>query len=370
MRIGIVCPYSLDTMGGVQNHVRDIAEELIKRGHEVSVLAPADDRTTLPSYVVAAGRAVPVPFNGAVGHVLFGPVANARVRRWLEDGRFDVVHLHEPGTPSLSLLALGATAGLQVPVVATFHQSNPRSRAMSAARALLRPRLERITARIAVSEYARETQVQHVGGEPVVIPNGLYVDRFRGAEPDPSLAGVDATLCFIGRLHEPRKGLPVLLDAFALLAPSRPGLRLLVVGGGDVDQARSHLPEQVRGQVSFLGRVDDPAKARALRTADVYVAPNTGGESFGIVLAEAMAAGAAVVAADLPAFARVLDGGRLGVLFPNGDAAALADAVDALLDDDARRASLVEAAGAAVWRYDWSRVTDAVERVYETVVGR
>ena len=162
----------------------------------------------------------------------------------------------------------------------------------------------------------------------------------------------------------------MLLDAFALLAPGRPGLRLLVVGGGDVDQARSHLPEQVRGQVTFLGRVDDPAKARALRTSDVYVAPNTGGESFGIVLAEAMAAGAAVVAADLPAFSRVLDGGRLGVLFPNGDAAALADAVDALLDDDARRAALVEAAGAAVWRYDWSRVTDEVERVYETVVGR
>ena len=122
--------------------------------------------------------------------------------------------------------------------------------------------------------------------------------------------------------------------------------------------------------MTFLGRVDDPAKARALRTADVYVAPNTGGESFGIVLAEAMAAGAAVVTADLPAFARVLDGGRLGVLFPNGDATALADAVDALLDDDARRASLVEAAGVAVWRYDWSRVTDEVERVYETVVGR
>ena len=212
--------------------------------------------------------------------------------------------------------------------------------------------------------------MQHVGGEPVVIPNGLYVDRFRGAEPDPALAGSDATLCFIGRLHEPRKGLPVLLDAFALLAPERPGLRLLVVGGGDVDEARTRLPEQVREQVTFLGRVDDPDKARALRTADVYVAPNTGGESFGIVLAEAMAAGAAVVASDLPAFARVLDGGRLGVLFPTGDAAALADAVDALLDDAARRASLVEAAGAAVWRYDWSPVADEMGRVYETVVGR
>ena len=365
-----MCPYSLDTMGGVQNHVRDIAEELIRRGHEVSVLAPAEDRDSLPSYVVPAGRAVPVPYNGAVGHVLFGPMANARVRRWLEEGHFDVVHLHEPGAPSLSLLALGATADLQVPVVATFHQSNPRSRAMSAAKALLRPRMERITARIAVSEQARETQVQHIGGEPVVIPNGLYVNRFRNADPDPALAGADATLCFVGRIDEPRKGLPVLLDAFALLVPERPGLRLLVVGGGDEDEARGRLPEAVEDQVTFLGRIDDPAKARALRTADVYVAPNTGGESFGIVLAEGMAAGAAVVASDLPAFARVLDGGRLGVLFPTGDAAALAREVGALLDDDARRSALVEAAGRAVWRYDWSRVTDEVERVYETVVGR
>src|SRR4029077_7650224 len=124
-------------------------------------------------------------------------------------GGFAVGPLPEPGTPSLSLLALGATAELQVPVVATFHQSNPRSRAMSAAKALLRPRLEGITARIAGSGDARETQVQHFGGEPVVIPNGLYVDRFRGAEPDPALAGADATLCFIGRLHERRKGLTV-----------------------------------------------------------------------------------------------------------------------------------------------------------------
>ncbi|MEP6817375.1 MAG: glycosyltransferase family 4 protein, partial [Marmoricola sp.] len=172
MRIGIVCPYSFDVPGGVQNHIRDLAEELIARGHHVSVLAPADEKKDLPDYVVPAGRAVPVPYNGAVGHVLFGPIANARVRRWLEDGAFDVVHLHEPGTPSLGLLALGAVAELRVPVVATFHMSNTRSRAISAAAGLLRPRLERITARIAVSEYARETQVQHVGGEPVVIPNG------------------------------------------------------------------------------------------------------------------------------------------------------------------------------------------------------
>jgi phosphatidylinositol alpha-mannosyltransferase len=369
MRIGIVCPYSLDVPGGVQNHIRDLAEELIARGHHVSVLAPSEAKATLPDYVVPAGRAVPVPYNGAVGHVLFGPIANARVRRWLEDGDFDVVHLHEPGTPSLGLLALGAVAELRVPVVATFHMANTRSRAISAAAGLLRPRLERITARIAVSEYARETQVQHVGGEPVVIPNGLYVDRFRNAQPDPSWAGSHGTLCFIGRIDEPRKGLPVLLEAFAGLAADRPGLRLLVVGRGDIEQARARVPAAVRDQVLFLDRLDDEEKARALRTADVYVAPNTGGESFGIVLVEAMAAGAAVVASDLPAFSRVLDGGRLGVLFPNGDAEALAGSVRALLDDPDRRAGLVAAASKAVGRYDWSRVADEIEQVYETVTG-
>jgi phosphatidylinositol alpha-mannosyltransferase len=369
VRVGIVCPYSLDVPGGVQNHVKDLAEALIARGHHVSVLAPAEDRRGLPDFVVAAGRAVPVPFNGAVGHVLFGPIANARVRRWLEEGHFDVVHLHEPGTPSLSLLALGATADLQVPVVATFHQSNTRSRAMSVAAGLLRPRLERITARIAVSEYARETQVQHIGGEPVVIPNGLYVDRFRDAEPRPEWAGADGTLCFVGRIDEPRKGLPVLLDAFAALAADRPKLRLLVVGGGDVDAARKRLPEQVHDQVLFLGRLDDEDKARALRTADVYVAPNIGGESFGIVLVEAMAAGTAVVASALPAFARVLDDGRLGLLFHTEEAAALAGSVRDLLDAPERRANLVAAASHAVGRYDWSHVTDEIERVYETVTG-
>lgn len=369
MRVGIVCPYSLDSPGGVQNHVKDLAEDLIARGHQVSVLAPAQGKAGLPGFVVPAGRAVPVPYNGSVARVLFGPIAAGRVRRWLEEGDFDVVHLHEPGAPSLALLALGVLAELGLPVVATFHTANPRSRATSAAAGLLRPRMDRITARIAVSEYARETQARHVGGEPVVIPNGLYVDRFRGARPDQGWAGCDGTLCFVGRIDEPRKGLRVLLDAFADLAADHPGLRLLVVGGGHVELARRRLPTRVRDQVLFLGRLGDQERARALRTADVYVAPNTGGESFGIVLVEAMAAGAAVVASDLPAFSRVLEGGRLGVLFGNGDTTGLATEVRALLDDPARRSTLVDAASMAVLRYDWSLVAGEIERVYESVAG-
>lgn len=365
MRVGLVCPYSLDVPGGVQNHVRELAEELLRLGHEVSVLAPSES-DDLPSYVVAAGRAVPVPYNGSVARMSFGPVAAARVRRWLRDGGFDLLHLHEPATPSLSLLALWAA---ECPVVATYHSAHERSRALSATAAVLRPSLEKIGARIAVSEDARDTQVRHVGGEPVVIPNGLHVDRFARALPREDWRGPGGTVAFVGRLEEPRKGFPLLARAFGEVGLSRPGLRLLVVGGGDVDEARALLPAGVRDRALFLGRAGDEDKAAALRTADVYVAPHTGAESFGIVLAEAMAAGAAVLASDLPAFRRVLGDGRHGEIVPREDAGALADRLTALLDDPDRRAALRASASRAVRRYDWSTVTAQVVRVYETVLG-
>jgi phosphatidyl-myo-inositol alpha-mannosyltransferase len=363
MRIGIVCPYSFDVPGGVQNHVRDLAEALLRRGHHVSVLAPSDDGD-LPPYVVGTGGAVPVPYNGSVARVSFGPVVAARVRRWLKENRFDVVHLHEPQTPSISLLALWAA---ECPIVATFHTANLRSRAMSASATILRPSLEKITGRIAVSEYARDTLVNHVGGEPVVIPNGVYVDRYRDANPRPEWAGEQGTVAFVGRLDEPRKGFAVLAEAFGQVAAGRPGLRLLVVGGGDVDRARDLLPAGVRDQVHFLGRASEEDKAAALRTADVYVAPNTGGESFGIVLVEAMAAGATVLASDIPAFARVLGGGEYGALFASEDVDALVAGMCGLLDDPDRRTALDIAARTAVRRYDWSTVATQVLQVYETV---
>jgi phosphatidyl-myo-inositol alpha-mannosyltransferase len=365
MRIGIVCPYSLDAPGGVQSHVRDLAEALLERGHDVSVLAPSE-HDDLPSYVVPAGRAVPVPYNGSVARVSFGPVVAGRVRRWLRDGRFDVLHLHEPASPSLSLLALWAA---ECPVVATFHTSNVRSRAMSASASILRPSLEKITARIAVSEYARDTLVNHIGGEPVVIPNGVYVDRFAAASPRPEWRGEEGTVAFVGRLDEPRKGFRLAASAFGRLAADRSGLRLLVVGGGDIDAARALLPEHARDAVTFLGRASDAEKADALKTADVYLAPNTGGESFGIVLVEAMAAGAAVLASDLPAFRRVLEEGRLGRCFRAADVEDLTGRLADLLDDPEGRRRLAAEAARAVRRYDWSAVAGRILAVYETVAG-
>ncbi len=365
MRIGLVCPYSLDVPGGVQNHVKDLAEALLGLGHHVSVLAPSENEA-LPSYVVPAGRAVAVPYNGSVARVSFGPVVAARCRRWLREGDFDVLHLHEPASPSLSLLALWAA---ECPVVATYHTASPRSRALSASAAVLRPSLEKITARIAVSEDSRGFQVSHVGGEPLVIPNGVYVDRFASAMPREDWRGEQGTVAFVGRLGELRKGFALLAEAFGRLASRRAGLRLLVVGGGDVEEARALLPAHARDQVTFLGPVTDAEKASALRTADVYVAPNTTGESFGIVLVEAMASGATVLASDLPAFRRVLRDGGCGELFRNGDAADLAARLAVLLDEPDRRAALDEAALSAARGYDWSSVVQQVLRVYETVVG-
>jgi len=360
VKVGLVCPYSLGTPGGVQNHVRDLAEELLARGHEVSVLAPTDE-TSAPSYVVPAGRAVGVPYNGSVARVAFGPRTAARVRTWLHDGGFDVVHVHEPTTPSVSLLALWAGDG---PFVATFHTWQVRSRAMSAAAGLLRPALEKIDARIAVSENARSMMVQHLGGEAVVIPNGLYADRLGAGTPRPGWEGV---VSFLGRLDEPRKGLGVLLAAVPRLLEARPGLRVLVAGTGDAAEARRALPASYRHAVEFLGAIDDAAKADLLAGSDLFVAPHLGGESFGIVLVEAMAAGAPVLASDLAAFRLVLDDGRLGRLFPPGEVDALVAAMLELLGDPQARKALSEAGRNAVRRYDSSRVTPEIRAVYDLV---
>jgi phosphatidylinositol alpha-mannosyltransferase len=365
VRIGIVSPYSFDVPGGVQNHIVDLAEALIELGHEVSVLAPADEDSDLPPYVVAAGRALPLPYNGSVARIAFGPVSTARVRRWLSRGRFDVLHVHEPMTLSLSLLAVLSARG---PVVATFHTSITRSRALSAAQGLLQMVSEKITARIAVSELARKTQVEHLGGGAVEIPNGVAVRKFASATPLPGWPGEGGTLGFLGRFTEPRKGFGLLRTAYVELARSRPELRLLVAGPGDPDELYDGIPADLRKRVEFLGRVSEPDKARMLRSVDIYVAPNTGGESFGMILTEAMAAGATIAAADLDAFRRVLDGGRAGALFPTGDARALSVLLGDLLDDPPRRAELASGAQSAVTAYDWRSVANRVLEVYATAI--
>ncbi|GAB2853876.1 glycosyltransferase family 4 protein [Actinocorallia aurea] len=373
MRIGIVCPYTWNVPGGVQQHIRDLAEALIDLGHEVSVIAPADEDAVLPEFVVSAGRAIPVPYNGSVARLSFGFLSAARVRRWIREGRFDVLHIHEPAAPSLGLLACWVADG---PLVATFHASYEKSRAVSVTAPILQSALEKITGRIAVSEAARTTLVEHLGGDAVLIPNGIAASRYARAEPLEGWAGRTGSegaeaaqaLGFLGRLDEPRKGLQVLLRAFETLGRERPGLRLLVAGPGDEDEILAKVSPELRDRVVLLGLVSEEDKIRAYHSVDAFVAPNLGGESFGIVLTEAMSAGAPILASDIEAFRHVLDGGRAGVLFRTGDPAALAEEAARLLDDPDRRDALSKEAASAVRAYDWSTVARDVLRVYETVV--
>ncbi|MDQ1698227.1 MAG: phosphatidyl-myo-inositol alpha-mannosyltransferase [Frankiaceae bacterium] len=362
MRIGLVSPYPWDVPGGVVAHVRDLAETFIGHGHDVSVITSVDDEDApVPPYVVRAGRSVPVPFNGSVSRLAFGPMSATRVGRWIREGDFDVLHVHSPETLSLSLLAVFIARG---PIVATFHAANPRSRVLAMMHSPLQLRLERLSGRIAVSPAARKTIVEHLGADAVLIPNGVHVARYAGADPLPGWPGDGGALAFVGRVDEPRKGFETLLDAFTRLRADRPALRLLVAGPGEYGE----LPDGV----TALGLVSEADKARVYNSADVFVAPNIGGESFGIVLLEAMAAGTPIVASDLDAFRRVLDdgdGGVAGQLAAVGDADALARACADLLDAPERRAVLSDVGRRVVAQYDWSVVATEVMHVYEAAIA-
>lgn len=364
MRIGIVCPYAWDVPGGVMAHVRDLAVALMRHGHEVSVLAPTAGDVELPDYVVHGGKSVAVPYNGSVARLTFGVQATARVRRWIKEGDFDVLHIHEPLAPSISILACWVAQG---PIVATWHSSLDRSRVLSAGYYLAQTAMEKVRARIAVSELARRTIVDHIGGDAVLIPNGVDVSAFEGDEPLPGRSRDGRTLMFLGRINEPRKGLAVLLDALPAILETHPDVRVLVAGPGDPDEAMEGRAAVVRECVDFLGMVSDDDKVRAFHSADIYVAPNTGGESFGIVLLEAMAAGSVVLASDLDAFRRVLEGGRAGELFATEDHVDLAARAIALLGDPDQRGRLREAGRRRVRDFDWDTVTDEVIDVYESV---
>ncbi|WOC14249.1 glycosyltransferase family 4 protein [Gordonia sp. MP11Mi] len=363
MKIGMICPYSFDVPGGVQAHVVELAEVFIGRGHEVRVLAPAGPDVVLPDYVDSAGPALGIPYNGSVSRVTFSPKAYHRLRRWIAVNEFDVLHVHEPNSPSLSMLSLMVASG---PIVTTFHTSTTKSMWLSIFDSVLRQFRERISGKIAVSELARRWQMESLGNDAVEIPNGVDVAAFAEATPLDGYPRAGRTVMFLGRFDEPRKGIDVLMRALPTIVEQFPDVQVLVVGGGNEAALRRRAGD-LSGRLRFLGMVDDETKARALASVDVYVAPNLGGESFGIVLVEAMAAGAAVVASDLIAFSRVLDSGQSGSLVTTGSPTALAEQVNLLLGDDDLRARYVACGRERADLYDWSRVADQIQNVYDTV---
>ncbi len=364
LNVGIVCPYAWDSPGGVQFHIRDLRDALVRLGHSVSVLAPAEDDSTLPDYVTSTGKPVAVKYNGSVARLNVGVRSTRRLRDWIRDGDFDVMHVHEPISPGISAVAIWAAQG---PIVATWHSSMEKSRALSASFYIAQTVMEKTRGRIAVSELARRTLVEHLGGDAVLIPNGVECSNFAAGSPFPGWPGSGGALYFLGRLDEPRKGLSILLEAMPTIAGANPDVRLLLAGPGDEAEIRDSVPGDVAERLTFLGLVSEEDKVNAFHSADIYVAPNTGGESFGIVLLESMASGTAVVASDLEAFRRVLDDGRAGANFRNHDSADLARVVNELLADPKLRQELVTVGRDRALLYDWSRVAREIVDVYRSV---
>lgn len=365
LKIGIVCPYSWDTPGGVQNHIRDLAEFLIESGHDVSVLAPVIDESNLPEYVVNAGKPISIPYNGAVARVLFGPVAFARVRQWISQGEFDLLHLHEPAIPSISLLACWAADG---PMVGTFHAAAKRQKIIFAIGPILEPAIEKLSARIAVSEAARLTLTDHLDTDAVIIPNGIYANRYTNGKTIDKWSG--NTIGFIGRFKEPRKGLSVLIDALPVISRFAPDVKIFVAGPGDPAEVIEGIDPQLRQRFEFLGKITESEKADFISSVAVFVAPNTGGESFGIILAEALAGGACVVASDIPAFDDLLGHGEFGALFESESSTELAKVVIDLLRDETKRKELSVRGKERSKMFDWTVVAQQIYSVYEmSIVG-
>jgi phosphatidylinositol alpha-mannosyltransferase len=349
----------------VQNHIRDLAEFLIASGHDVSVLAPAIDETKLPNYVVNAGKPISIPYNGAVARVLFGPVAFARVRQWISQGDFDLLHLHEPAIPSISLLACWAADG---PMVGTFHAAAKRQKIIFAIGPILEPAIEKLSARIAVSEAARLTLTDHLDTDAVIIPNGIYANRYTDGKSQEKWSG--NTIGFIGRFEEPRKGLSVLVDALPVISRFAPDVKVFVAGPGNPEEVIESIDPQLRPRFEFLGKITESEKADFMSSVAVYVAPNTGGESFGIILAEALAGGACVIASDIPAFDDLLGHGEFGALFESESSTALAKVVIDLLRDQNKRKELSNRGKERAKTFDWTVVAEQIFSVYEmSIVG-
>ena len=377
MRIALVSPYSWTYPGGVTRHIEALAGQFLSGGHDVRVLAPYDPSDRLaarlhrgaapepreaPDYLIPLGRTIGFPANGAVSSLAAAPNSLALLRQELRVGAFDVIHIHEPVAP---LIGWDTVSSTDAPVVGTFHCYSTNRLTNGTAANLLgaRRKLNHLSQRIAVSDAAAWTARRFYGGRYTIIPNGVEVP----AEPLTLHTGhVDDELhvVFIGQAVE-RKGLPVLLRAFEALREHVPA-RLTIVGAGHEDV--EPILNDARGVVA-LGKVDDATKLEVLRSADVLAAPSLGGESFGMVLTEAFAAGTPVVASDIAGYKDVVRHDVDGLLVPRGDAAAMAAALRELALDPARRRRMGAAAAEHAHRYAWPRVAAEVEQVYATAIA-
>lgn len=362
MKIALVCPYAWDKFGGVQSHIRALAAALKERDHVVEVFAPrsknAPEGGTEPG-VTFVGRAVGVPANGSVAPLAFGPMAAVAVRRALKEFDPDVLHLHEPLIPSLGLLALWNS---DVPAVGTFHASAEASFGYQAGKPALIKSMKKLAVRTVVSDAASELIGRYFRGDYEMTPNGVEVARFRDAQPADFKA--PNLVLFLSRI-ERRKGLEVLIQALARLG--RDDVTLVAAGTGPEERRCRSLAKRLGVETMWLGRVSEADLPRVFKAASIYCAPGLGGESFGIVLIEAMAAGLPVVCSDLPGFRAVAS--DAAALVPPDDPDALAGAIASVFDDPGKTEAMRLASEEVAARYDWAALVEHVESLYVRAVG-
>jgi phosphatidylinositol alpha-mannosyltransferase len=368
VKVGLVTPYVYPLPGGVTEHVHYLYENLRLRGHDVRIITSSHGlQRSSEGDVIRIGKGFSMPANGSVGTITLSPRFLSQVHDVLDRERFDLLHFHEPFVPFLSPIVLRLSTSVNV---ATFHAYGGWSPAYEFGSRVLGGYAARLHGRIAVSAAARHFIDRYFPGDYKVIPNGVDVDRYRRAVPLARWQDGTRNILFVGR-HEPRKGLLELLKAYRILRKAGCDCRLLVVGSGPQErEARRYvLTRRLRG-VEFLGRVSDREKAQLFRTADVYVSPATGRESFGIVLLEAMAAGTPVVCSDIHGYKGVVRRGREGLLVPPRQPKPLAAAIARLLADDELRAQMAASGMERADEFSWSRVTAKVDDYYGFVIRR
>jgi phosphatidylinositol alpha-mannosyltransferase len=352
VRIGVVSPYSLTLPGGVQGQALGLARSLRELGHEVRVLGPCDGPPPDPG-VTPLGDSIPTPANGSMAPIAPDPSAQLRTIRALRDERFDVVHLHEPLAPGVTQTALLFKSQ---PLVGTFHAAG-ESAGYRWLNPIVRWLAAKLDLRCAVSADAMAMARRAVGGEYELVFNGVELEPYAKAT---AWASPEPTIFFLGR-HEPRKGLAVLLEAMGEL-PS--GVHLWVGSDGpETEVLRAQVAGDVR--IEWLGRLSDREKVQRMKAADVFCAPSLHGESFGVVLIEAMAASTAVVASDLPGYANVARAGRDAILVPPGDVAALAGALRQVLGDPELSARLVTSGEQRAAEFSMDRLAETYVDIYE-----
>jgi phosphatidyl-myo-inositol alpha-mannosyltransferase len=380
MHIGLVSPYDYATQGGVNEHIKGLSGALRAQGHTTKILAPySTEKSDVPDDVYALGSVTPIPTNGSVARISLSPDLGRTIKAILHTERFDIIHLHEPLMPAVPWLVLRSST---VPNIGTFHAFGDNSAFYAMTRPILRRFFNRLAGRIAVSPSAYDFVSQYFDADYEIIPNGVDVKRFSTPRPPiPWMRDGRPTILFVGRFEEHRKGLKWILQALPYVQAYFPDLRLVVAGQGDPETMSDWLPLRDYSrpnrtiyrsagsamEIEFTGFVSSEDLPRYYQSCDVYCAPSTGGESFGIVLLEAMAAGTPVLASRIPGYAAVLSHGREGFLADPKSPPSIAAGLIRLLSDPTLRAQMADVGRRTSRNYDWPIIAGRVAEYYDRI---